>query len=106
MKIVIVGPGAMGSLFAAFLSKSKEEVWLLDKNKERAAQIQEKGISLEGVSGNWHAKVKATSEAKEIGEAELIIVCVKSYDTKGATSRLKPLVLRRGFVTIALCPAE
>lgn len=92
MKIVIVGPGAMGSLFAAFLSKSKEEIWILDKNKERAGQIHQNGISLEGVSGNWHAKVKATSEAKEIGEADLILVCVKSYDTKEAAARLRPIV--------------
>ncbi|MFH0826306.1 MAG: 2-dehydropantoate 2-reductase [Candidatus Omnitrophota bacterium] len=92
MKIVIVGPGAMGSLFAAFLSKSKEDVWILDKSKERAAQIHQNGISLEGVSGNWHAAVKATSEAKEIGEADLVLVCVKSYDTKQAAVRLKPLV--------------
>ncbi len=51
MKIVVVGPGAMGCLFAALLSKSKEEVWLLDKNKENAAKLNETGISLEGVSG-------------------------------------------------------
>ncbi len=92
MKIVIVGPGAMGSLFAAFLSKSKEEIWILDKNKERAARLQQDGISLEGVSGSWHANVKATSEAKEIGEADLILVCVKSYDTKEACLRLRPMV--------------
>ncbi|KPK97858.1 MAG: hypothetical protein AMJ95_06975 [Omnitrophica WOR_2 bacterium SM23_72] len=92
MKIVIVGPGAMGCLFAAFLSKSKEEVWILDKDKERSSRLQQDGITLEGVSGNWHAGVKATSEAKEIGEADLILVCVKSYDTKQAAVRLKPIV--------------
>ncbi|MFH1458120.1 MAG: 2-dehydropantoate 2-reductase [Candidatus Omnitrophota bacterium] len=92
MKIVVVGPGAMGCLFAAFLSKSKEEIWLLDKNKERAGRINQDGISLEGVSGNWHAQVKATSEAKEIGEADLVIICVKSYDTKQAVARSKALL--------------
>ncbi|MFH1889108.1 MAG: 2-dehydropantoate 2-reductase [Candidatus Omnitrophota bacterium] len=92
MKIVIVGPGAMGSLFAAFLSKSKEEIWLLDKNKERASRIQQNGISVEGVSGNWQAAVKATADAKEIGEANLVIICVKSYDTKEAMLHVKPIV--------------
>jgi len=41
MKIVIVGPGAIGSLFASYLSKSKQEIWLLDKNKERAERLRQ-----------------------------------------------------------------
>ncbi len=92
MKIVIVGPGAMGCLCAAFLAKAKEEIWLLDKNKERVAQINEKGISVEGISGNWQAGVKATADCKEIGQANLIIICVKSYDTKAAIMHAKALV--------------
>ena len=92
MKIVIVGPGAIGCLFAAFLSKSKEEVWLLDKNKERAASIRQQGIIVEGISGNWQADVKTTADSKEIETADLIIISVKSYDTKGAILQAKSLV--------------
>lgn len=92
MKIVIVGPGAMGSLFAAFLSKAKEEVWLLDRNKERASKINETGITLEGISGNWQAKVKAAAQAKDIPVADLVIICVKSYDTKEAVTAVRPVI--------------
>jgi 2-dehydropantoate 2-reductase len=92
MKIVIVGPGAMGSLFYAFLSKIKEDVWLLDKNGERAAGIRQGGISVEGVSGNWQAQAKITAQSKEIGQVDLIIICVKSYDTKEAMMHVKPLI--------------
>ncbi|RKY29527.1 MAG: 2-dehydropantoate 2-reductase [Candidatus Omnitrophota bacterium] len=92
MKIVIVGPGAMGCLVAAFLSNSKEEIWILDKNKERAAGINQNDIKLEGVSGNWQAKVKATADAGEIKAADLVIICVKSYDTAAAVKEVKPLV--------------
>ncbi len=92
MKIVIVGPGAMGCLFAAFLSKSKEEVWLLDKHQERAQKIGAQGISVEGISGNWQAKVNVTADAGKIVNADLIIICVKSYDTKDAVSGAKPVI--------------
>jgi len=92
MKIVIVGPGAMGCLYAAFLSRSKEEIWLLDKNKERAERIAQGGISVEGVSGNWRAQVKATVDAQKIGSADLIIISVKSYDTKEAIAGASPLI--------------
>jgi 2-dehydropantoate 2-reductase len=98
MKIAIVGPGAMGSLLAAFLSKSKEEIWLLDKNKERAGLIRENGISVEGISGNWQAQVQATADIKDIEKADLIILCVKSYDTKIALSHIKPLLSEGGLV--------
>jgi 2-dehydropantoate 2-reductase len=92
MKIVVVGAGAMGSLFAAFLSKSKEEIWLLDRNKDKAAKISQQGIIVEDNSGSWQAKVKIASDAKEIGRADLIIICVKSFDTKEAILQAKPLI--------------
>ena len=92
MKIVIVGPGAMGCLFAASLSKGKEEIWLLDKNKERAENIKQQGISVEGLSGNFQIKVKTTADTKEIGKSDLIILCVKSFDTKQALLNAKPII--------------
>lgn len=92
MKIVIIGPGAMGSLFAAYLSKAKEEIWLLDKNPERAKKIQEQGISVEGISGSWNEKVNITSDLNSIGQADLIIIAVKSYDTRDALKNIGPLL--------------
>lgn len=92
MKIVIVGPGAMGCLFAAHLSRTREEVWILDKNNERAEKIAKSGITLEGVSGNWQARVKTISRAEEIKNADLIIIAVKSYDTHQACLSVKPLM--------------
>ena len=92
MKIVIVGPGAMGCLFAASLSKGKEEIWLLDKNKERAENIKQRGISVEGLSGNFQVKAKTTADTKEIGKSDLIILCVKSFDTKQALLNAKPII--------------
>ena len=92
MKIVIVGPGAMGCLFAAFLAKSKEDVWLLDKDKQRSAKINECGISLEGLSGSWQSKPKATANPQDIGQTDLILICVKSFHTKAAVEQIKPLL--------------
>jgi 2-dehydropantoate 2-reductase len=92
MKIVIVGPGAMGCLFAAFLSKTKNEIWMLEKNNARAEVINQQGIILEGISGNWQAKTKLTTDPKEIGVAELVIICVKSYHTKEAIMNARPII--------------
>ncbi|MFA4989298.1 MAG: 2-dehydropantoate 2-reductase [Candidatus Omnitrophota bacterium] len=92
MKIAIVGPGAMGCLLSAFLSKLKEELWILDYNKDRASRIRQGGITLEGISGQWQCNPKATTEVKDIGLADLVVICVKSYNTKEAITRSKALV--------------
>ena len=92
MKIVIVGPGAMGSLLAAFLIRSRADVWLFDHNKERSQEIAQSGIKIEGVSGNWQVRPKISADINEIGPADLLIISVKSYDTKQAISAIKPLI--------------
>ena len=98
MKIVIVGSGAMGSLMAAFLSKSKEEIWFLDKDKEKSSKTNSCGISVEGLSGNWPVKIKSSPDPKEIGIADMVIVCVKSYNTKEAILHAKPLIGENSIV--------
>jgi 2-dehydropantoate 2-reductase len=89
----------MGSLLAAFLLKlKKEEVWLLDYKKERAAKILESGITIEGVTGSWQVKPNVSADINEIGPADLFIICVKSYDTKKAIAGVKPLIKENSAV--------
>ncbi|MDD5060482.1 MAG: 2-dehydropantoate 2-reductase [Candidatus Omnitrophica bacterium] len=92
MKIAIVGPGAIGCLFAAFLTKSKEDVWLLDKSKENAAKLNESGISVDGLNGSWQVKVKTTANISDIGKTDLVLICVKSFNTKKACEQIGPLL--------------
>ncbi|MBI4335461.1 MAG: 2-dehydropantoate 2-reductase [Candidatus Omnitrophica bacterium] len=92
MKIAVVGPGAIGCLLAAFLSKAKQDVYLIDHNPERVKSIQLDGIKVEGVSGEFNIKIHATSQPKEIGACDLIIVCVKAYDTEEAIRSVRDIV--------------
>jgi len=93
MKVVIVGPGAMGSLFAAHLAKNNNvNVVLFDKSGERADILNHRGISVEGVSGKWQVKVPVEVDLKAFEGSELIIICVKSYDTKSAINRIKDAI--------------
>jgi len=92
MRIVVVGPGALGCLFAGLLSK-KAEVWLLDKDPVRAEQIiARQGVTCQGVSKHWHASIPATARPEDIGPADLIIICTKAYDTKEAIQHAEPLL--------------
>lgn len=93
MKIAIVGPGAMGCLFAGLLTqaKSDDEIWLLDKYPRRAEKIKDKGVTVEGMS-SFKCAVNITADAKAIGPCELIIIFTKSYDTESALASIKPLL--------------
>ncbi len=93
MKIVIVGPGATGCLFAGYLAKSGQDVWLLDKpGLKRTEKIADEGIKIEGISGNHKIKVNITSKLEDIKKPELVMICVKSYDTEAAIKHIKPVL--------------
>ncbi len=83
-KIAIIGPGAMGSLFAAYLENAGLDVTLIDHDKERAARLTATGISVKGVRGNFKAKVPVITRASKLGPVDLVMVCVKAYQTTEA----------------------
>jgi 2-dehydropantoate 2-reductase len=85
MKIVMLGAGAMGSLFGAMLSRcGKGDVWLLDIWEEHITQVKTHGLVVESEQGETVFKVKATTNPGEVGVADLIIVFVKAYVTREA----------------------
>lgn len=90
-KIVVVGPGAVGCLFAGMLSRCGE-VWLLDHDPARAKRIvSQGGIFCEGME-TWNAKVPVTAETGDIGTADLIIMCTKSFHTGEALMHARSLI--------------
>jgi 2-dehydropantoate 2-reductase len=92
MRIIIVGPGAMGCLFAACLARSGAEVVLLDHNSTRAAQITRTGITVDDPAGDFHADVSATAKPRAAGIADLLMICTKSYATAEAAEFAAPCV--------------
>jgi len=81
VRIVVVGPGAMGCLFAGYLARSGHEVTLLDRNGRRAAEISERGLRIEMRGDTVHVPCSATADPACLGHTELVLVCVKAYDT-------------------------
>ena len=83
MKIVIVGPGAIGCLFAGYFARKKQhDIWILDKNAKRAKRLNENGIKIETEKGNFSVKINVTARVADIKSPDLVIICVKSYDTE------------------------
>ncbi len=89
MNLLIVGAGAMGCLFAARLQRAGFEITLLEKVQETVGRINAEGLFVEGVSGQYRAMVPASSGPVP-QSPDLVILCVKSYDTREASETIRP----------------
>ena len=94
MKILVVGAGAIGSVFGGFLAKAGNEVFLVGRRKHMAA-IADQGLLIGGIWGEH----RVTSLATFVNTADLphqhfdlVLITTKSYDTKEALREVCPLV--------------
>lgn len=97
MRFLVVGAGAMGCLFAARLAKAGFEVNLIEKVEPWVEKINDQGILVEGVTGEYQVKVP-TFSGKPPKQPDLALICVKSYDTEEAAKALKPWVNREALI--------
>ena len=88
MTFLIVGPGAMGCLFAAYLVKAGNEVQLLDYRPERAESINKNGIRVEGITGNFTVKVSAIT-INPTETPDVVLICVKAFQTRMVAKKIK-----------------
>jgi 2-dehydropantoate 2-reductase len=89
VKIAIVGCGAMGSVYAGLFAAAGHEVWAIDSWREHVEAMRAHGLRLEGASGDRTVKVNATTEAKEAGPCDLVILATKAMHVEGAASSIR-----------------
>ncbi len=77
MKIAIIGTGAMGSVYAALLADGGHDVTAIDTWGAHVDAINAKGLRVEGASGDRTVKVKATKNARDVRDADLVIIATK-----------------------------
>jgi 2-dehydropantoate 2-reductase len=97
MKILIVGPGAMGCLFSARLANAGYNVTLLDIDLKSAEEINRQGIIVEGVSGDYHAMVPVIMNPTGI-QPDIVIIFVKSGNTKEAAQSIKGIITKETMI--------
>ena len=97
IKIIIAGIGGVGGYFGGLLAKqfsesNEVEIYFLARG-ENLKQIQKNGLKV--IKGDTQFIVKpklATDNANEIGIADYIILCTKSYDLEKTIEQLKPCI--------------
>lgn len=97
MKIIILGAGAIGSLFGAKLSELNDVT--LIARKEHADAINKNGLKIIGLE-NQEYSVKAAAKIEKIEKNALILLTTKVQDSEKAVKPLKNLIRSD---TIILC---
>lgn len=94
MNILIMGAGALGSVVGGFMAKAGHAVTLIGRETHMQA-IHARGLDITGIWGDHHIEGLRThtgAAGLEGQSFDLVLVTVKSYDTRRAVDAVRPLV--------------
>ena len=96
MRILVFGAGAIGSVVGGFLSRSSNEVILYGRAR-RLSSVKRNGLKVTGILGRHtfkHFKLctKLSKLSCFLRAFDLVLLTVKSFDTRRAARELKPLI--------------
>jgi 2-dehydropantoate 2-reductase len=92
MKILVMGTGAVGSFYGGKLAQTGQRVTFVARG-ENLQVLRQQGLTVESVQGDFHlTKLDVTDRPEEAGVCDLILFCVKSYDTVAAAQRIRPAI--------------
>lgn len=98
MKIVLVGPGAMGLLFGGYLSQ-KNEVTLVGRNADTMDKIEKLGVRIRETDGRealYHPH--AVTSPEKLTAPDLVLLFVKAGSSKEALASVKHLIGPQTFL--------
>ena len=86
MHIVVIGAGGTGGYFGGLLARAGEDVTFLARGTQLEA-LRTHGLTVKSrLAGTFTLPVHATSDPQEIGAVDLVLFCVKTYDTNAASA--------------------
>ena len=91
LKIGIAGPGAVGGYYGALLTRAGMDVKFLGRGRHLDV-MKEKGLSVKSYKGDFHISPFASDDPAEIGSCDLILFCVKSFDSANMARFIQPMV--------------
>ena len=92
MRIAIIGAGGTGGYFGGLLARAGEEVSFLARGTQLEA-LRTHCLTVQSrLAGTFSLPVDATSDPQEIGVVDLVLFCVKTYDTRAASERFHLLI--------------
>ena len=92
MRIAVMGSGGTGGYFGGLLSRAGEEVTFIARGAHLEA-LRLRGLKVKSrLAGEFTLPVRAVATPNEVGPVDLILFCVKTYDTDAAAESIRPLI--------------
>ncbi|GGL24207.1 2-dehydropantoate 2-reductase [Halarchaeum grantii] len=91
MEIAVYGAGGVGAYYGGRLAQQGHDVTLIARGDHLDA-LQRDGLVVESVAGDFALDLPATDDPEEIGEVDVVLVCVKSFDTEAVAAHLDALL--------------
>jgi 2-dehydropantoate 2-reductase len=92
VKIAIIGAGGVGGYYGGLLARQGHDVTFLARGAHLEA-IRKNGLQIKSIHGDFTVlPAHATDNPTQIGPVDLILFCVKAYDTQRAAQAIKPLI--------------
>jgi len=98
MKIAIIGAGSLGSVMGALLWEAGADPILVERNADEVNHIRANGVWIEGVSGDRYVRPRICDNLTGLEKADLVIVLVKSYDTRNACNTIREVISDQGAI--------
>jgi 2-dehydropantoate 2-reductase len=95
MNFVVVGAGALGSIYAAYFARAGHQVSLIARG-ERAAALARHGIGIVGEE-TFTARCNIVTQPETLRLADVMIVATKTYDSAQALASLRGLNVKTAF---------
>jgi len=88
MKVLVVGAGAVGSYFGGRLGLAGHDVTLIGRKRHIEA-VQANGLTIDSkITGKQNVRVDASEVLFPSKAPDLVLLCVKSFDTEAAARSL------------------
>src|SRR2546427_10094717 len=93
MRLAVLGSGGIGGYYGALLAKGGHDVAFIARGAHLEA-LQQRGLTVRTPEGESTIPVTAVADTKSLAPVDLVLLCVKSYDTAPAVQALAPLMAR------------
>ncbi|HEX7685643.1 MAG TPA: 2-dehydropantoate 2-reductase [Trinickia sp.] len=91
MKICVYGAGAIGAYMGGRLAQAGADVSFIARGPHLAA-MQARGVRLSTEAGEHVVDVRCTSDPRELGPQDYVIVALKAHSVPGVVEAMQPLL--------------
>jgi len=101
VRILVFGTGGVGGFFGAKLAQAGNDVWFVARG-DHLKSMRTAGLRIRSTGSDIVIPPgKMTDEPRDAGPVDVVLFCVKSYDTEAAARQLAP-ILHKDSVVLSL----